>query len=147
MNEAYYFLDAVSLFKMRPAELRSDFVRKNCAIPEEILYEIRHHRQVSELSRLEASISVHILRKLTSLMCSLPLDTEIVDLFHNQGNGDVLLLASALTLQEHEMALPRLFPVDLVIVTDDDLLKIEAAKNSIKSISTNEFILLVQSSM
>ncbi len=135
--EDKYLLDTVAISKLNRLELESSFLRDDCKIPEEVLYECRDFKHVKLLNSLVIPVTIELISTAQTVILGLDDDDKIIDLYNNEGNGDIILLATAL----HEMSKNgiQLFKTNWVIVTDDRLLTERAREFSIDSISSKEF--------
>ena len=75
----------------------SAFMRTCCRIPEEILFEAQGLPDIDALRLLNYPTRTVILDKLRVVMATIKPGDKVVDLYSNKGNGDVMLLATALT--------------------------------------------------
>lgn len=145
MNRVRYLLDAVCLSRLRPEQRVSAFVRTNGRIPSEVVYEARGVPEIRLLSELEYKTSLAVLEKVKVVMASVKPGDKLVNLYRSEGNGDVMLLASALTLLADD--LPSLFPDRWVIATDDGGLAAKAAELGVETCTTAELQALIDADM
>ena|GEM_PF-1222705 len=138
MNTDRYLLDTNALKRLNRTERTSDFVARYCRIPSEVLYEARALPDLELLRRLEYKTDAKLLQDLRAVMATIdPTDFNLVDLYHNHGNADPILIAAAV----HATRLPEaeLFPDRWLIVTDDRPLTSKAADWNIKTLTLPEF--------
>lgn len=141
MNERRYLIDTVTLSKLDSEQLQSDFVQKNCKIPGEIIHEFQNNPNINLVRHLEVEIDLATLDFLVNVMEKVTPQSKIIDLYNSEGNGDVILIATALKLKDDYSG--QLFPIEWVIVTDDVALRDEAKNNTIGAISTEDFKRLI----
>jgi rRNA-processing protein FCF1 len=142
VNRDRYLLDAVTLSRLRPDQRVSTFVRTNGRIPSEVMYEAQGLPEIKQLAELEYKPNLAVLENIKVVMATLEPGDNLVDLYRNEGGGDVMLLASALTLLADDH--PNLFPDRWVIATDDDGLTAKAAELGVETCSTAELQALIE---
>ncbi len=137
----YYLVDTVTLSRMTANQRGSKFMRTYCRIPEEILFEAQGLPDLDTLKQLKYPITTIVLENVKAVVATLKSGDKVVDLYSNKGNGDAMLLATALT----EMAVNdgRLIPDRWIIATADDGLTRKAAELAVATCSSDEFISLV----
>ena len=133
MNETRYLLDNVTLSRLSPAQRTSAFIMRTARIPSEVLYEARGLAEIAALSELEYEPTLAVLENVRKTLMTLMPTDKLVDLYKNEGNGDVMLIASALTLM---MAEDDLFPDRWIIATDDGGLSAKAGDLGIQTCTT-----------
>lgn len=84
-------------------------------------------------------ITVDILDQLRNVMLNAE---KIVDLYNNEGNGDVLLIATALSEQHKELG--SMLRTQWIIVTEDKGVVKLANTFSIKTIDKRQFYILLE---
>ncbi len=140
-----YLLDNNALANIPIDARRGAFVRQNCRLPDEVLYEAQGYPDIAELADLAYPTTVAVLRALIKVMASLPpSDSKLVDLYHNRGNADPLLVACALV--ERELNEQRLLTEKWVIVSDDRAVQAKAAEFEVDFLSSEQFLVVVGSS-
>lgn len=142
MNENRYLLDAVVLLEMTPSQRRAEFVRTYCRIPSEILYEAASLPDIHLFRELEVGVTTNILKNLKTVMATVEPGDRIIELYKNKGNGDMMLLACALTLMSGER--PNLFPDRWIIVSDDKALRSKATELNVPSCSRAELVAFIE---
>lgn len=133
-----YLVDTVTLSKMTVTQRSSTFMRSHCRIPEEILFEARGLPDIDALMLLTYPITTVVLENVTVVMATISPGDKVVDLYSNKGNGDVMLLATALT----EMAISsgQLLGDHWMIATDDDGLTRKAHELSVSTCTADKLI-------
>lgn len=130
-----YLLDETPAASLSNEWIKSDFFQRNCLIPEEIMYELRDNFELdfNELKKVLVPVSYDILNQLQIVMAQV----KIVKLYQNEGNGDSLIIATALAMKNEENA--KLIKDEWVIVTSDKGVVAIAKNFAIKCIGKNEF--------
>lgn len=138
MNIDRYLLDTNALNGLTLAERSSDFVAKRCRIPTEVLYEARELPDIRILKPLEYKTDAELLTDLRAVMATVdPDDFKLVDLYHNRGNADPILVATALhAIRRLDQ---ELLPDRWLIVTNDRALKTRSAAHGIDTRDLKEF--------
>lgn len=139
-SDVVFLLDTVTVSKLSPEQIGSDLVCQHCKIPEEILYELRDNSNLAQFDTLEYAISNDVLLMVEKIL-SQSVVQKLLDLYKSEGNGDVILLAVAIT--ENEASKSELFGRKWVIVTDDKNLIKAAEANAVDTLDTASFILLL----
>ncbi|WP_143738242.1 hypothetical protein [Microbacterium esteraromaticum] len=125
------------LTKLSADERSSRFVATYCNIPADVFYEARGLPRIDELSPLVYPTSVGVLTALTEVMATVAVgDIKLVDLYHNRGNADPLLVACALDAQRSPQSL---FEQVWTIVSDDQAVRTKADEFGIEWISSTQF--------
>lgn len=138
MNIDRYLLDTNALNGLTFAERSSDFVTEHCRIPTEVLYEARELPDINSLKRLAYKTNAELLADLRTVMATIdPNDFKLIDLYHNRGNADPILVATA--LHATRRLDQELLPDRWLIVTDDQALKAKASAHSIDTLTRMEF--------
>lgn len=138
MIEVLYFLDNNALSKLSEAERASSVVLECCRIPSEIMWEARGYLREGELKALEYPMTVEVLEALREVMATVPAgDTKLVDLYHNRGNADPLLVACALAANREEAQ--YLLAPEWKIVSDDQAVRSKATEFDVAVLTTPEF--------
>lgn len=136
-----YLLDSVTLFKMTEDQRRSPFVHRFCRIPDEVCYEARYLPDASLLTEITTTTTIEVLANVQRVMSTIKPSDGLIDLYNNEGNGDIMLLATALS----EMAATEelLFGDRWIIATDDQKLRNKATELGIAVCSAQAFRALV----
>lgn len=122
MNTSGYYLDTNTLNFLGASRRTSPFVRENCRIPSAVLHEARKLPEIADLRHLEDPVTVEVLEKLLLVMSTVqPGEFDLIDLYHNRGNADPLLVAHALAANELDDQM--LFGVTWGIATADEGLR------------------------
>lgn len=132
-----YLLDTVTLSKMTSAQRSSAFTRAWCRVPTPVLHEAQWLQDATALGLLAYDTTIEVLRHVSAVVESLTTSDRLLDLYRNEGNGDVFLLAVALA--ETEAATSQLFGDNWIIVTDDIGLTRKAAEFGIATYSSARF--------
>lgn len=130
-----YLLDSMIVSSLKTEFIQSKFFKSSCFFSDEIAYEQRDNNQLN-LSEFENNIfpvDSDILQKLKDVMEK----AKIVKLYRNEGNGDVLTIATALSQTAND-SLP-MFSIKWKIVTSDRGLKNLAREFDIECIDADEF--------
>ena len=135
-----YLVDTVTLSRMTATQRASVFMRRWCRIPEEILFEAQGLPDSEALKSLIYPITTAVLDKVKTVMATIKPEDKVVNLYRNKGNGDVMLLATALT--EMDVSAGQLIGDRWVIATGDDGLAKKAAELSVLTCTPDEFIAL-----
>lgn len=142
MTEIYYLVDTNALSKMGAERRRSALVQTRCRLPAEVLHEATGFPDHADLARLEQAMSVETLNLLRCVMETVPnADGSLVNLYHNRGNADPILVASALDLIHQSR--DTLFEEDWRIVSDDGAVRRKAAEFNIVILSAAKFMDLI----
>lgn len=136
--EDKFLLDAVSVTRLGVGTLNSGFIQSSCLVPEEIFYEVGSQRKKEAIKKLVEKPNLEILKSAQALLTDLGTKNSILDLYQNEGNGDVILLAAAISKKQQEDG--TLFQTDWIIVTDDRDLRELAKQKKIKTFTTKKFI-------
>lgn len=144
MTIVKYLIDTNALSRIGRKNRGSAFVRDNCKLPSEVLYEAEGFPDIAMLRTLEYPITADVLNLVRKVMATVPTgDKDLVDLYHARGNADPILIAVAL----HAIATSRdtLLEEDWQIVTDDEGVKKKAAEFDLTTISSADFKTLIAS--
>jgi hypothetical protein len=136
-----YLVDTVTLLRMTANQRASAFMRNRCRIPEEILYEARGLPNIETLKPLIYPITTTVLENVKAVLATIKAGDKVVDLYRNKGNGDVMLLATALT--EMSVSAGQLFGDRWIIATGDDGLTTKAVELGVLTCTSDQFIALV----
>lgn len=139
-----YVIDTVVAASLPIDIINHDFFDNHCFIPEEICYELRDNPNYHRFKRREIKTDINILSQLKNVFLALDRDSRLVDLYQNMGNGDALIIATALAKQAEEIG--QLFPDKWIIVTEDKGLREAADKHDISHINRGDFIKIVNKS-
>ena len=114
-------------------------------IPREVLYESRGAPDYGNFSHQEFPTSIRVLEILKEILKTVkPGDLELIDLFHNEGGADPLIVACALAkIEETEQSL---FAPEWVIVTNDKAVVDLAFEFNVPTMKVDEFKELIDSS-
>jgi len=137
MNDKRYLLDTVSVTRISLDVLMSDFVQEKCVVPAEVYYEVGSAGKREAIQRIAEAPSASLFGKVRDLLLSAGVNNQVLDLYQNQGNGDIILVATALSKEESEEL--SLFKTKWTIVSDDKNLQDLAQINQILVISTEAF--------
>lgn len=145
ITENHYLLDNNALGKISRRDRGSEFVRTFCRIPSEVLHEASGYPDIASLSELEYPTTVAVLSVLAEVMATVDVgDTSLIDLYHNRGNADPLLVACALDARRANS--PFLFGEDWLIVSDDQAVQRKAAQFGVEFLSSASFLEVVRAS-
>ena len=140
MSQIYYYgykflIDETPMASLPNDWIKTDFFRKNCFIPEEIIIELENNPnlELEELKKNKIPVTYSILCKLVLVMAQ----AKIVKLYQNEGNGDALIIATALAMKDQEDT--KLLKNEWIIVTSDRGVASLAKNFAIKSIKKEEF--------
>ena len=127
MSEDFqYLVDNNVLTKLSKDQRASAFFRSQCHIPSEVLYEARGFPDFDALSDREYHTSPGVLRQLVRVIETVaPTDTDLVDLYANQGNADPIIVACA--LDARYWVEYTLMPPTWSIVSDDGAVRARSA--------------------
>lgn len=133
--ETKYLIDETPAASLQNEWIKTDFFQKKCFIPDEIMYELKDNYEldINELRKCQIPVSYDILNKLQMVMAQ----AKIVKLYQNEGNGDVLMIATALVMKGAEDS--KLLKDEWIIVTCDKGLVALANNLAIKCIGKDEF--------
>lgn len=135
-----YLVDTVTLTQMSVTQRGCAFMRAYCRIPEEILYEAGGMPDIDTLSFLDYPVTAAVMEKAKEVLNSITPKDRVVDLYSNKGNGDVMLLATALA--EIEVSAGQLIGDRWIIATADVGLTKKAAELHIPICHSKVFIAL-----
>lgn len=137
-----YLIDETPCASLKNDWLKSEFFQSYCYVPEEILFELRDNNRLdsSLLIKNKIPVTYEILNRLQQFV--MPQVGNIVDLYKNEGNGDALLIATALNMREKEDA--KLVKSEWVVVTSDKGVVALAKKFDLKTISMKEFFQILK---
>lgn len=139
MSLVRFFVDTNVLSRLTRAQRASKFFRDNCSLCSEVLHEASGFPDLAELRRLEHPVSAGVLARVREVMLTVPPgDFRLVDLYHNLGNADPILVASALDAMEAEAE--RLFRVEWRIVTDDAAVIVKAREFDVTTLGYVDFL-------
>jgi hypothetical protein len=136
-----YILDTVTLSKMTAQQRGSAFMRSYCRIPDEILLEAQGLQDIVTLKLLDYPVTAVVLENVIVVMATIRPEDKVVDLYTNKGNGDVMLLATALT--EMAISSTQLFGDRWTIATDDNGLTLKAKELGIITCRSPHLISLI----
>lgn len=140
MSGAYYYktkylIDETPAASLKNEWMRTDFFKENCFVPEEIIYELRDNYELdlNELKKSQIPVSYDILNTLQIVMAQ----AKIVKLYQNEGNGDALIIATAMAMRNLENT--KLIKDEWVIVTSDKGVVTLAKNLAIRCIGKDDF--------
>lgn len=137
--ERHYLLDNNVLGKISRRDRNGEFVRTLCRIPSEVLYEASGYPDIATLAELEYPTTIKVLGILAEVMATVDVgDTSLVDLYHNRGNADPLLIACALDAQRASSKF--LIGDDWVIVSDDHAVQTRATAFGVEFLTSASFL-------
>jgi hypothetical protein len=136
-----YLVDNVTLSRMTANQRASAFMHNRCRIPEEIIYEARGLPDIEMLKQLIYPITTTVLENVKVVLATTKAGDKVVDLYRNEGNGDVMLLATALT--EMSVSTGQLFGDSWIIATADKGLTRKAVELGVLTCTSDQFIALV----
>ena len=136
-----YLVDNVTLSRMTTEQRASAFMQERCRIPEEIIYEARGLPDIEILKPLIYPTTTTVLENVKVVLATIKAGDKVVDLYRNEGNGDVMLLATALT--EMAVSSGQLFGVRWIIATADKGLTSKAVELGVLTCTSDQFIALV----
>ena len=138
-----YLLDETPAASLNSEWIHSKFFHENCFVPEEIMYELRDNRNldIDGLKKNQILTSYDILNMLEIVMAQ----AKIVKIYQNEGNGDVLIVATALSMKNIENS--KLVKDEWVIVTSDKGVVALSKKFAIRCISKDEFYGILKSEL
>lgn len=140
-----YLVDNNTLNQLSKRQVTSTIFQARAHIPSEVLYEARDSPHVADLPGREYSTTPAVLARLVEVMATVrPGDTELVDLYRNQGNADPLIIACALDARDRERQF--LDAEDWVIVTEDKAVRRKAEEFGIQVLGNDEFAILIDAS-
>lgn len=137
-----YLVDNVTLSMLTASQKASTFMRNWCRIPEEIFYEARGLPDIEKLRPLTYQVTTTVLDNVKTVLATIKPEDKVVDLYRNEGNGDVMLLATALT--EMSVSAEQLFGDRWIIATADKGLTRKANELGVLTCTSDEFIELVR---
>ena len=134
-----YLLDNNALGKIGRRERGSDFVKRYCRIPSEVLHEASGYPDIATLTELEYPTTAAVLSILGQVMATVDVgDMSLIDLYHNRGNADPLLVACALDARQANS--PFLYGEAWAIVSDDQAVQAKATDFGIEFRSSASFL-------
>lgn len=136
-----YLVDNVTLSRMTSDQRASAFMQNRCRIPEEIIYEARGLPDIETLKPLIYPITTTVLAYVKVVLATIKPGDKVVDLYRNEGNGDVILLATALS--EMSVSSEQLFGDRWIIATADKGLTRKAAELGVLTCTADQFVALV----
>lgn len=142
MNEDMYLLDANVLSRLTPRQRAGAFVTTRCRIPSEVLHEARELPDLHVVESLELRPTRLMLERLADVMSSIePEDHALVDLYHNRGGADPILVAAALAADQHDT---QLWPTVWHIVSDDRAVRKTASAFGVPTLTRAELVELIE---
>jgi len=142
-QENYFLIDTVTATKIDRSLLNLPFLFNHCKVTEENIYELRDSDNIDLLSRFIWKTNTEILSVLPAVWAKIENDDKIFNLYHNKGNGDIMMLAAL--LYDREQSKSKLIVDNWVIVTDDKGLANTASKLAFNVIGSEEFIRFLKS--
>lgn len=142
--ETKYLIDTTPAATLRDNWMLTDFFKKHCFFPEEIIYELGGNLSLNHslLDSQKIKLSIETLYQLQNVMRSVESivgskTKRIVGLYHNEGNGDALLIATVLSEQNKELG--KMFLTQWIIVTEDAGVARLAETFNIETMSKRQF--------
>lgn len=135
-----YLIDETPAASLKCEWIETNFFQENCFIPEEIIYELRDNRELdlNKLKGRQIAVSYDILNALQIVMAQ----AKVVKLYQNEGNGDALIVATALAMKNIENT--KLIQDEWVIATSDKGVIALAEKLAIRCIGKKEFYAILE---
>ena len=142
MNDAWYLIDSNVLSRLTLEQRASAFVRERCRIPSEVIHEVSGFPDIGVLRKLEYPVTTDVLECVREVMKTVaPGDFKLVDLYHNKGGADPILVATALV--ELRKSKETLFPHDWVVVSDDLAVRAKATEVGVSILCAEDFAKLL----
>ena len=138
----YYFIDTDAATKIKREFIKSPFFRNYCALTEENIYELRENNNVDLFSKCQIEIDPTILSALPAVWGKIDISDKIFNLYRNEGNGDIIMIAALLS--QTEQGRTQLFNNTLILVTDDKGLTTIAKEFSFAVIESDAFIKILE---
>ncbi len=114
-------------------------------IPSEVLHEANGFPDVEALRQIEYSTTPSVLRWLMTVMATVPPDdTDLINLYLNQGGADPLMVACALDARDRETQ--HLDPLEWAIVTGDKAVRAKADQFKVRVLTYAQFADLIDRS-
>jgi hypothetical protein len=133
-----YLIDTNALSRIGRKSRGSLFVRDNCKLPSEVLYEAAAFPDIAMLRTLEYPVTADVLNLVKTVMATVqPGEKDLIDLYHGRGNADPILIAVALDAIDKSQV--TLLEEDWQIVTDDEGVKKKAAEFGLMAVSSADF--------
>lgn len=140
-----YLVDTNALSQLRHPRRTSKFFRVNAMIPSEVLHEADGFPDVEALKQIEYSTTPSVLRWLMTVMATVPPDdSDLINLYLNQGSADPLMVACALDARDRETQ--HLDPHEWVIVTNDKAVRAKADEFKVPVLTYAQFADLIDRS-
>ena len=143
--DVMFVVDTNVLTQLGSSRRASAFFRKNARIPAEVLHESRGFPDIDELWKnvylTTATVLNHLARVLETIDTA---DTELIDLYANEGNADPFVVACALDGRDQDESL--LFSPEWLVVTGDRALRDKAKEFGLKVLSKEEFASMIDAS-
>lgn len=142
-----YLIDAnvLSTGKVK-AIIETEFFRSNCIVLDEIAYELMDTSIGQTLKQIAKTPDVKVIDKLRDIADDL---VTLSILKTDQGNGDALLIAAALSMKDESggQAVLPLMREQPVIVTDEKLVDAYAKKKGLDVINGTEFMDIIEAAL
>lgn len=140
-----YLVDTNALSQLRRQRRASKFFRANAMIPSEVVHEADGFPDVEALKQIEYSTTPSVLRWLVTVMATVPPDnTDLINLYLNQGGADPLMVACALDARDRETQ--HLDPLEWAIVTGDKSVRAKADEFDVRVLTYGQFADLIDGS-
>jgi hypothetical protein len=140
-----YLVDTNALSQLRRQRRASKFFRANARIPSEVLHEADGFPDVEALAQIEYTTTPSVLRWLMTVMATVPPDdTDLINLYLNQGSADPLMVACALDARDRETQ--HLDPLEWAVVTDDKAVRAKADEFKVRVLTHAQFADLIDRS-
>jgi flavin-binding protein dodecin len=140
-----YLVDTNALSQLRRQRRASKFFRAYAMIPSEVLHEAEGFPDVEALTQIEYYTTASVLRWLMTVMATVPPDdTDLINLYLNQGSADPLMVACALDALDRERQ--HLDPLEWAVVTDDKAVMAKANEFKVRVLTYAQFADLIDGS-
>ena len=133
--ETKYLIDTTPAATLQRNWTESLFFKEHCFFPEEIIYELRDNLALDQriLAEQKIEVSIDVLDQLRNVMLNAG---KNIDLYNNEGNGDVLLVATVMSEQHRELG--SLLKTRWIIATEDKGVVRLASIFNIKTINKSQ---------
>jgi hypothetical protein len=139
-----YVIDNNALVFIKREHRASNFFKQYCRIPIEVLHEADGFPDIDDLRQLEYPVTAGVLAWLTAVMDTVPVnDTALVNLYHNQGNADPLVVATALD-GNHCSNDGALFGPTWTVVSGDEAVQNKAREFGLDVMTNPEFLSVLE---
>lgn len=144
MQTPLYLIDnMVICSKALAPYIELDFVRSNCAVIDEVVYESRNSMRASSIKKLQQPLRAKDLELLKAISQDCIEKYKILDLY--EGSGDALLLATALATNEPNDRQLSMFTANKpTIVTEEKAVRRACDDFNLQWMSQKDFISLIR---